>query len=83
MTTGTRRRLRIGLLGAIVALYGLSIPWYREGGSDTGLTWGLPAWVAVAIGCYVLAACASALAWLLTDIPDPPDPDEAPDEDRP
>jgi hypothetical protein len=29
--------------------------------------------VALAIVCYGLAACANALAWWLTDIPDAPD----------
>jgi hypothetical protein len=76
MTARTRRRLRAALLVAIVCLYGASIPWYREGGSETGLLWGLPSWVAIAIGCYVLAACANALAWWLTEIPDAPDPGE-------
>ena len=78
-----RGRLRAALLAAIGVLYLVSIPWYREGGSETGLLWGLPSWVTVAIGCYLLAACANALAWWLTDIPDPPDPPDSPiDEDR-
>lgn len=65
---------------AIVGLYGISIPWYRSGGSEVGLLWGLPSWVSIALACYVLAACANALAWWLTDIPDGP---EAPaDENR-
>ena len=56
------------MLGGTVVLYGLSIPWYRTGGSESGVWLGLPSWVTVAIGCYVLAACANALAWWLTDI---------------
>ena len=80
MTSRVRRRLRAGLLLSIVLLFGLSIPWYREGGSEVGLLCGLPSWVAVAIGCYVLAACANALAWWLTDVSDPHD--VAPDEKR-
>ncbi len=37
---------------------------------------GMPDWVAVAIGCYVLAAVLNAVAWLLTDVEDrgPEDP---------
>ena len=30
----------------------------------------VPDWVAVALGCYVLAACLNSLAWLSTDIDD-------------
>jgi hypothetical protein len=52
--------------------YAASIPWYRAGGADTGMLFGLPSWVAVAILCYAAAAVANALAWLLTDVPDRP-----------
>jgi hypothetical protein len=57
-------------LGVIAALYVVSIPWYRETGAATDSTWGLPNWVAFALGCYVLVAIANAAAWLLTDVPD-------------
>jgi hypothetical protein len=40
------------------------------------MLFGLPDWVAVALGCYLAAAFCNALAWLLTDVPDdlPPGP---------
>jgi hypothetical protein len=65
-----RRRVRGVLLVAIVALYVLSIPWYRRGGDETQVWLGLPDWVAVALVCYVAAAVCNALAWLLTDVSD-------------
>jgi hypothetical protein len=34
------------------------------------LVFGLPDWVAVALGCYLAVAILNALAWLLTDIPE-------------
>ncbi len=70
--------LRRLLLLAIGVLYVLSIPWYREAGSVPSLVLGLPDWVVVALGCYVLAAVLNAAAWLLADVPDAP-----PDEDEP
>ncbi len=80
MTQGRRRRvsrLRSALLLSIVVLYVLSIPWYRTPGSAPSLLFGLPDWVAVAIGCYVAVALLNSVAWLLTDIPeaDPPEGD--------
>ena len=63
-------RLRSALLLAIVGLYVLSIPWYRTPGSAPSLLFGLPDWVAVALGCYVAAAVLNAAAWLLTDVSD-------------
>ena len=72
MTQRRRRasRLRRVLLLAIVGLYVLSIPWYRTPGSAPSLLFGLPDWVAVALGCYVAVALLNSVAWLLTDIPD-------------
>jgi len=58
------------LLGAVVALYVLSIPWYRAPGAAPAVVGGLPDWVAVALGCYALAAILNAWAWLRTDVPD-------------
>ncbi len=66
----TRARLRGLLLGLIAVLYAFSIPWYRETGEVPALILGLPDWVAVALGCYALAALLNAAAWLLTDISD-------------
>ena len=66
----TRARFRGLLLGMIVVLYALSIPWYRETGQEPALVLGLPDWVAVALGCYALVALLNAAAWLLTDIHD-------------
>ena len=63
-----KRRLRRTLLVGIGVLYVLSIPWYRSGGETGGSVFGLPDWVAVAVGCYVAVAVLNAAAWLLTDI---------------
>jgi len=63
-----RRRLRRALLAGIGGLYLLSVPWYRSGGETGGSVFGLPDWVAVAIGCYAAVAVLNAAAWLLTDI---------------
>ena len=64
-----RRRMRRWILAAIGLLYLVSVPWYRQ---DTGLhlILGLPDWVAVALGCYALAACLNCWAWLWTDVDD-------------
>ncbi len=72
MTQRRRRgaRLRSALLLAIALLYVLSIPWYRVPGSAPSLIFGLPDWVAVALGCYVAVALLNSVAWLLTDVPD-------------
>ena len=61
--------MRRWILGAIGLLYLASVPWYRQ---DTGLhlILGLPDWVAVAVGCYALAACLNCWAWLWTDVDD-------------
>ena len=73
MTDRRRASVRTFLLLLIAALYVLSIPWYRETGAAPELVLGLPDWVAVALGCYVVAAIANSLAWWLTDIRDTDD----------
>ena len=65
-----RRGLRFALLGLVVLLFALSIPWYRDPGEASGLWLGLPEWVTVALLCYVGAALANAAAWLLADFDD-------------
>lgn len=67
-----RRILRLGLLLGIVVLYVVSIPWYRETGQVPEIVFGLPDWVAVALGCYAAVAVFNCIAWLLTDVTDPP-----------
>jgi hypothetical protein len=70
---GTRHRfLRRCLLAMIGLLYLISVPWYRATDAPLQIVFGLPDWVAVAIGCYVAVAVLNAIAWLLTTIPDPP-----------
>jgi hypothetical protein len=65
-----RRRLRRLLLLAILLLYVLSIPWYRTATEQPVLWWGLPDWVAMALGCYVAVAILNAIAWGLSEVPD-------------
>ena len=65
-----RGRLRLWLLGAIGILFIFSVPWYRSESDELRLIFGLPDWVAVALGCYVLAACLNSVAWLWTHIDD-------------
>jgi hypothetical protein len=72
-----RSRVRTGLLIAIAVLYVLSVPWYRETGADVAFVFGLPDWVAVALGCYVLVAVLNSLAWLLTEVPEESPPQAA------
>ena len=50
------RTLRRILLAVIAGLYVVSIPWYREPAAPVAFWWGLPDWVAVALGCYVAIA---------------------------
>ncbi len=66
------RGVRRGLLMGIGLLYVVSIPWYRQAGSEPRLWLGLPDWVAVALACYVGAAVLNAVAWLVSDVPDAP-----------
>ena len=65
-----RRRARRVLLAGVAAAYALSIPWYRDAGAEPAVLLGLPDWVTVAVGCYVVAAVLNAAAWLLTDFED-------------
>jgi hypothetical protein len=71
------RGLRRVLLALVGVLYVVSIPWYRQAESEPRLWLGLPDWVTVALGCYLLAAILNAVAWLVTDVPDPPQDEEA------
>jgi hypothetical protein len=71
------RGLRRVLLALVGVLYVVSIPWYRQAESEPRLWLGLPDWVTVALGCYLLAAILNAVAWLVTDVPDPPPDEEA------
>jgi hypothetical protein len=64
------------LLCLIALLYAASIPWYR-GDAPTAMLFGLPDWVTVAILCYAAAAILNSVAWMLTDIPESTDADEA------
>ncbi len=68
-----RERLRRALLGVVVLLFVLSVPWYRRGDATPELWLGLPDWVTVALVCYAAAACLNAVAWLLTDLRDEPE----------
>ena len=54
-------------------LYVASVPWYRDADAPLRIVFGLPDWVAVAIGCYAAAACLNAAAWLLRDSADEAD----------
>ena len=65
-----RRRLRAVLLVLIALLLVASVPWYRPTGGTITLVWGLPDWVAVALGCYGTVAILNSLAWLLSEVPD-------------
>jgi len=64
------RRSRAVLLAAIVALYVLSVPWYRDPDAELRIVFGLPDWVAVALACYVAVAVLNCVAWLRTPIED-------------
>ena len=79
-TRAIRRGLRRVLLVLITVLYIVAVPWYREPGGELHLIWGLPDWVAVALGCYASVAILNSLAWLLTEIEDPEDSDPGPGE---
>jgi hypothetical protein len=72
---GWARCLRRILLFLIAVLFIASVPWYRSD-ANPGMLFGLPDWVAVAIGCYAAAAVLNSLAWMLTEIPESIDDDE-------
>jgi hypothetical protein len=74
---GRALRVRRLLLAAIAVLYLVSVPWYRPSGAHPEIVFGLPDWVAVALGCYLAVAVLNSLAWLLTEVPD-----REPDSDR-
>ena len=62
----TARRLRaLALALVFLALYGLSIPWYRTPGSVPEIWFGLPDWVVIATGAHVLVAALCSVIWLL------------------
>lgn len=67
-----RRRLRRACFVGIAACYVLSVPWYRAPDATPALVWGLPDWVAVALGCYVVAGGLNAAAWWLAELRDEP-----------
>ena len=73
---GWRRRIRVLLLVLIGLLYVISVPWYRSTGALPELVFGLPDWVALALGCYLGVALLNSLAWLLTDVNDPEPPSD-------
>ena len=75
-----RERARSGLLLVIGALFIASVPWYRETGAPVEIVGGLPDWVAVALGCYVVIAILNGIAWLLTEMPDESTSDGREDE---
>ncbi|MEO2168599.1 MAG: hypothetical protein ABGY42_10855 [bacterium] len=64
-----RARLRRFLFVCIAALYVISVPWYRSSSAPVEIVLGLPDWVTVAIGCYILVACLNSAAWLLQETP--------------
>ncbi len=64
-----RRRVRRWIFVAVGVLYVFSVPWYRPE-AELRLILGLPDWVAVALGCYVLVAILNCWAWLLTEVDD-------------
>ena len=68
--------MRAFLFALIVALYVISIPWYRTTGEVPERLLGLPDWVAVALLCYVGVALLNAWAWLRTEVPDVEGSDE-------
>ena len=66
-TSNARGRLRRILFVAIAVLYVVSVPWYRADDAPLRIVFGLPDWVAVAVGCYALIAILNSIAWLLRD----------------
>jgi len=67
-----RRRFRFVCLALILALYAVSIPWYRTSDAPVALWLGLPDWVMTALLCYLAIAVLNAIAWALTDVSDDP-----------
>lgn len=65
-----RARVRAGLFLLIGTLFIVSVPWYRDTGAPVEIVWGLPDWVALALGCYVVIAVLNAIVWLITEVPD-------------
>lgn len=57
------------MLVGIGLLYLVSVPWYRRD-PELHLILGLPDWVTLALGCYVLVAGFNSVAWLFTDVDD-------------
>jgi hypothetical protein len=58
-------RLRNVLLAAaFLALYAVSIPWYRSSGTVPSIWFGLPDWVVVASAAHVFIAALCSVAWL-------------------
>ncbi len=55
------------LAAAFVALYALSIPWYRAPGAVPAIWLGLPDWVIVAMAAHVAVAGLCAWTWLSRD----------------
>jgi len=70
-----RRTLRRSVFVAIGLLYLVSVPWYRATGAPVAIVAGLPDWVAVAIACYIAVAVLNGVAWMLTEVPEPPPED--------
>jgi len=49
---------------AFIALYAVSIPWYRASGTIPEIWFGLPDWVVVATIAHVLVAALCSIVWL-------------------
>ena len=63
-------RARRILFAAIGILYVISVPWYRDTDAPLRIWFGLPDWVAVAVGCYIGVAVLNAVAWRITEVPE-------------
>lgn len=61
----TTRRLRALFLALVfIALYAVSIPWYRPPGDRPEIWFGLPDWVVIATIAHVLVAGLCSFLWL-------------------
>ena len=61
----TARRIRALLLALVfIALYTISIPWYRTPGGRPEIWFGLPDWVVIATIAHVLVAGLCSFLWL-------------------